>query len=170
MTRYLEKGLIAVCSVLILTMIVLMNVEVFSRYLLGISIRVAEEYSGYLFCAATMLGFYPAVMRGRFLRIASMLSFLGNRTRAVWEVAIAILSSVFCLLLAWQTWGLFTMSHRFGSTSLEYSGTPLMYPQFVLPLGLSLLAVGILLRAAVVARAIFRGSPQALEDENNVLD
>lgn len=170
MTQYLEKGLIAVCSVLILMMIVLMNVEVFGRYLFGISTRIAEEYSGYLFCAATMLGFYPAVMRGRFLRIASLLSFLGTRARAAWEVAIAVLSAVFCLLLAWQTWGLFTMSRRFGSISLEYSGTPLMYPQLIMPLGLSLLAVGILLRVAVVARQILRGNPQALEDENNVLD
>lgn len=152
-------------------MVVLMTAEVFMRYAFSISIKISEEYSGYLFAAATMLAFYPAMTRGRFLRITAGVSLLPPRGRAVWELVVGLVSALFCLLLAQQTWHLFTTSRDFGSRSEQYSATPLMYPQIILPLALLLLSVGMLVRAIQLSANLWRGDTAlALEEDKNVLE
>ncbi|MDQ6436967.1 TRAP transporter small permease [Mesorhizobium sp. LHD-90] len=167
----LEKALIFLASILVAVMVVLMTLEVFLRYTFSISIKISEEYSGYLFAAATMLAFYPAMTRGRFLRITAGVSLLPLRVRAAWELAVGVISSLFCLLLAQQTWILFQTSREFGSVSEQYSATPLMYPQLILPAALFLLSFGMLVRAGQLAASLWRGNTAlAKEEDKNVLE
>lgn len=170
MLHRLERGLLALSAGLIVCIGLLMVAEITLRYFFSLSTRISEEYSGYLFCAATLAGFFPALTTGRFLRIPALIARLPTRLRALAEVAIALVSAAFCLLLAWQCWDLFRMSLRFGSRSEQYSETPLMYPQALLPLGLGLLAAGMLLRGAHLARGLWAGDTALAEDEVNVVD
>lgn len=166
----LERATIFVSALIVVLMAILMNVETLMRYVFGASTRISEEYSGYLFCAATMIGFYPALMQGRFLRITALLSLLPNRARAIWEVVIALVAAAFCLVVAVECWGLFQTSRAFGSISQEYSATPLMYPQSILPLGFALLSAGMMVRGIWIARELWKGGGDILERENDVLE
>lgn len=170
MASKIEKTFLLLCSAAIIATILLMNVEIFARFFLNTSTKISDEFSSYLFCAATMLGFYPALMRGRFLRIPVALSLLPLRFRAVWEAVIALFSALFCLLLAWETWELFQMSRHLGSVSEQYSATPLMYPQLVLPIGLVLLALAMGIRGFQLTRQLWRGETGLLKEENDVLE
>jgi len=166
----LEKILIALASILIAMMVVLMNLEVFLRYALSTSIKISEEYSGYFFAAATMFGFYPALLHGRFLRISAVVSRLPLRPRAIWELAVGLVSAIFCLVIVSQTWVLFTTSREFNSVSEQYSATPLMYPQIILPAAWLLLAIGMLYRAAIVSAALWRGDATLVKEEEHVME
>jgi TRAP-type C4-dicarboxylate transport system permease small subunit len=170
MLRSLERGLLTLSIGLIVAIVLLMTIEIVLRYSFSLSTRISEEYSGYLFCAATLAAFFPALTTGRFLRIPALISRLPDRLRAVAEVLIALVSAGFCLILTWQTWDLFRMSVAFGSRSEQYSETPLMYPQVLLPLGLGLLAVGMLLRGAQLAHELWNGNRRLAKDEVNVVD
>lgn len=166
----LERATIWLSALIVVLMAVLMNVETFLRYVFGTSTRISEEYSGYLFCAATMIGFFPALMQARFLRITALLSLVPVKVRALWELVIALISAGFCLVLARECWNLFQTSRDFGSISQEYSATPLMYPQAVLPFGFALLAAGMIIRGVWIARELWKGRDDILERENDVLE
>lgn len=170
MLRHIERASIVVAAGLIVCIVLLMIVEVVLRYFFSVSTRVSEEYSGYLFCAATLIGFFPALTSGRFLRVPALLGVLPLKARAVAELLIAVISAGFCLLLVKETWGLFRMSADFGSTSEQWSATPLMYPQALLPAGLLLLAAGMLMRGVTLARGLMAGDAAVTEDEVNVID
>lgn len=166
----LEKIFVGLASILIAAMVVLMNTEVFLRYTFSISIKISEEYSGYFFAAATMLGFYPALMRGRFLRISALVSRIPLKPRAIWELGIGIVSAVFCGIVTLQTWALFTTSWEFGSVSEQYSATPLMYPQILLPTAWALLTFGMLYRAVIVGKSLWHGDASLVKEEENVME
>lgn len=166
----LERVAIFLSALMVVLMAVLMNVETLMRYAFGTSTRISEEYSSYLFCAATMIGFYPALMQARLLRITTLLMFVPHRPRAIWEVVIAFISAAFCLVIAIECWDLFETSRQFGSVSEQYSATPLMYPQFILPVGFILLAAGMIVRGVWIARELWRGRSEILESESDVLE
>jgi TRAP-type C4-dicarboxylate transport system permease small subunit len=166
----LENILIALACVLIAAMLILMNAEVFMRYVFSTSLKISEEYAGYLFAAATMFGFYPALMRGRFLRISALVSRLPLRPRAFWETIVGAVSAAFCLVVAAQTWTLFITSQEFGSVSEQYSATPLMYPQVILPAAWLLLAMGMLYRAFTVAKSLWVGDATLVREEEHVME
>lgn len=170
MLRIFERASIAVSAGLVVCIILLMMVEIALRYLFSVSTRISEEYSGYLFCAATLIGFFPALTTGRFLRIPALLGMLPLKARAVAELIIAVISAGFCLLLVKETWGMFRMSADFGSVSEQWSATPLMYPQLLMPIGLGLLAIGMLMRGVSLARGLMAGDAAVTEDEVNVID
>lgn len=170
MTSLPERVLSAIAAVIIVAMVALMNVELISRYIFGYSTRVSEEYSSYMFCAATVAGFYPALMRGRFLRITALLSLVSLKVRAVWEVILGLISTGFSAVVAFQTWDLFAASREFGSISDQYSQTPLMYPQLVLFLGWALLSLGMLLRGLRLGFDLWRNNTLLIAEEADVLE
>ncbi|MBE2278307.1 MAG: TRAP transporter small permease [Rhodobacteraceae bacterium] len=166
----LEKTLIAMASIIVALMVLLMNVEVFLRYAFNSSTNLSEEYSGYMFAAATVLAFVPALMRGRFLRISALLSAMPMRMRAVVELLVGIISAGFCLVLTTQTWALFQTSLQFGSVSDQFSATPLAYPQAILAPALLALSVAMIVRGATVAQNLWRGRADLIAEEENVVD
>lgn len=170
MSHKIERSLVFISGALLIAIILLMNVEIFARYFFRSSTRISEEFSGYMFCAATILGFYPALMRGRFLRITALLSGIPPKARAVAEVLVGLVSAAFSMVLMYQTWGLFDLSRDFDTRSEYYSETLLMYPQAILPAGFVLLSVGFLVRGLVLARALWWGNTALAEEEANVID
>lgn len=165
-----QKILIAISSVIVALMVVLMNVEVFLRYAFSSSTKISEEYSGYMFAVATVLAFIPALMRGRFLRISAVLTVLPLRVRALFELAIGVISAAFCLVLTVQVWDLFRTSAEFGSVSEQFSATPLMYPQAIIAPALLLLSIAMFVRGLTVAGELWRGNTRLVKDEENVVD
>ena len=148
-----ERLAIGVSALLLVLMGVLMNTEVGGRYLLGRSTQIADEYAGYLFTAATVLCFVPAVRRGRFLRVDGLLQRTSGALRGSLEILEAVVGAIVSLVLAWATLRLALTSLDYGSVSLQPSQTPLAIPQAVVPFGFALLALAFVERGLVAVTA-----------------
>jgi TRAP-type transport system small permease protein len=120
---------------------VLINVEVFTRYGLGRSTLIADEYSEYLFVWMTLLAFSYALRTEQFLRVEVLVTRLPGRWRSGSQMIAAAAGLFVSLVLAFACLGLVGSNLRFGSVSIQPSQTPLWIPQLVLPAGLLWLAL-----------------------------
>lgn len=144
-------------GILLVMMAVLINIEVVSRYLLGRSTLLADEYSGYMFVWLTLLGFAEALRTGQFLRVEIVVRRAKGRAGRSLEALSALLGAIVSAILAWACLGLFLRNLDFGTVSIQPSATPLWMPQIILPAGfawLCLIYVDILVRQ-------LRGDPGA---------
>lgn len=133
-------ALLLACAILV-AILVLMNVEIVSRYLFGVSTLIADEYAGYGFAVLILLGFTYAHRRGAFLRVDLAATYLrGSIGRPVYSMG-ALLSMGLALFSLYVSYRTFALSWLFGSTSSFVSETPLWIPQAVLPAGFFLLAL-----------------------------
>lgn len=137
----LERAAIAAAIVILLMMALLMNVEVFGRYLFGRSTQIADEFAGYFFTAVTLLCFVPALRHGRFLRVEALIERVPASLRAVLNLVASIIGALMSALLAWTTFQLAFASWSYGTVSLQAIQVPLVIPQAILPLGFGLLAL-----------------------------
>lgn len=137
----LSGGLLALAMLVLILVFCLMNVEIASRSLFGISTLVSDEYSGYGFAFIIMAGLMYAHRTGALLRVDFGAQLMTPRVRAV-SLCLAGLASLVATGLAafagYRTWAL---SWLFDSTSNFASGTPLWLPQIVVPIGLAVLAL-----------------------------
>ncbi|MGB6103642.1 MAG: TRAP transporter small permease [Pusillimonas sp.] len=157
--RPLSRLLMVLSALLLTGIVVLMNLEVFTRYFLNSSIHIADEYAGYMFCALTLLSFLPTLRSGRFLQITGAIRKMPLRVQALAEAIAAAmgagLSAVFAWVTAWQAW----QSYEFDSVSLSVAETPLAIPQAILPIGFVLLALGFIDFGLTRASQLWRGQP-----------
>lgn len=134
----------------------LMNVEIVSRTLFGMSTLIADEYGGYGFALVIMGGLTYAHRSGALLHVDFGGRLMGPRVRVA---SLALASSLsfavacFAAYVGYKTWAL---SLLFGSTSAFSSGTPLWLPQAAVPVGFAVLALSFaeefLSRALIAAR------------------
>jgi TRAP-type C4-dicarboxylate transport system permease small subunit len=142
--QVLERGSRALCDLagwMLAAMVVLINVEVVARYLFGASTLIADEYSGYLFVWGTLLGFGYALQTGQFLRVEGLVARLGAAGQRAAGLLAAVVGLGVALVCVYATWALFAGSWRFGTRSIQPSGTPLWAVQALLPLAFAWLCV-----------------------------
>ena len=137
---------------LLAVMAVLINVEVFARYVLNTSTLIADEYSGYLFVWSTLLGFGYALQGGQFLRVESLVSRLSRRGQAASELLAAIAGLLVALVCTYATTVLLLAALRFGTRSIQPSATPLWLPELLLPLAFAWLCILYLYQIVAVLR------------------
>jgi len=171
MLDILERIGIVLSVLCLVAMAVLMNTEVFLRYVLGFSTQISDEYAGYLFIAATMLCFYPALRRNRFLQIQALVELLPFKVRAVLEILSTVCGAFICVVLGWQASKLSLSSLRLDSVSLQISQTPLWIPQIVVPIGFALLFVGFVEKGIKHSYRLWNGLQPVEPDEvDHVVD
>jgi len=156
---------LALGVLMIVAMAVLMNTEIASRTIFGVSTQMSDEFSGYFFTASTLLCFIPALRMGRFLAVEGFVVQLPPRGRAICEIGAALVGAGVCAVLTSATWDLAAASYAFGSQSLQASQTPLFIPQGVMPIGFGLLAITFVERGLIRAGSLWRGV--ALDSEIN---
>ncbi|WP_108660030.1 TRAP transporter small permease [Acuticoccus kandeliae] len=146
--RGLRRALDIVAHLLVgLAMIVLalvfglMNVEIVSRYLFGVSTLIADEYGGYGFAFVILAGLIYAHRAGALLRVEFGLGLMGRRGRPVALAVASLASLVLCAFSAYAGYKTWALSWLFNSGSAFASTTPLWIPQAVLPVGFALLAL-----------------------------
>ncbi|MDF0602087.1 TRAP transporter small permease [Psychromarinibacter sp. C21-152] len=149
-------GLVALAMAVLVLVFGLMNVEIVSRTLFGVSTLVADEYGGYGFAVLIMAGLTYAHRSGALLHVDFGRRLMGARTRAVSLALASALSfgvACFAAYVGYKTWAL---SLLFGSTSAFSSNTPLWLPQAAVPAGFAILALSFaeefLSRALIAAR------------------
>lgn len=134
-------ALLAVAIVVLVLVFCLMNVEIFSRTVLGVSTLISDEYAGYGFAFVIMTGLTYAHRSGALLHVDFGKRLMGRRTRLS-SLALAsvtsLVASCFAAYVGYKTWAL---SLLFESTSAFASETPLWIPQAVVPIGFGILAL-----------------------------
>ena len=137
----MSRIFIAIAAILLLAMIVLINVEVTGRYLLGFSTLISDEYSGYLFCWIVMLGLLFALRNDRLLRVDAIYLMFPRGVRRMLDVVNALLGTILCGILTYAVWETLSLSWLFNTASSFVSETRLYLIQFMMPLGLGMLTL-----------------------------
>ena len=126
---------------LLIALLILINVEVVARYVFGRSTLVADEYGGYLMAWITMLGAIHLLRADRHLTMTWLVDRLSPRAQNRVGICAAVVGLTISGVLLYSTCLLVAGSARFGSTSIQPSATPLVWPQLTLPLGYALLCL-----------------------------
>ena len=124
---------------LIFIMMVLVLVDVTSRYVLRNPLSIAEEFGGYLLVTVTVMGLAFAWQERSHVRVEFLINKLSPAVRSwlrVLTVALALTLAVFMIIAGYQ---LVSFSFMFGTRSGSWLRTPVAYPQMVIVLGSLLL-------------------------------
>lgn len=142
----LGKWAAAFSVVLVYGIAVLIIAEVFSRWVLGISLSFAWEFSAYFFATAVFCGAAYTMRTGGHVRVALFRGFLSARGQLAMDVlatlvgaAITIFAASAMIQFAWR-------SFSRGSVSPTIDATPLVIPQGAVAFGLTLLALQMVAR------------------------
>jgi len=122
-------------GLMLAAMALMVIVEIVMRGVIGKSILIADEYSGYLFVWITMIGFAYALQLGAFLRVDNFVGRMGPTGKALTDMLSALTGVVVSMICTYGTGTLVLASMRFGTVSIQPSATPLWIPQVILPLG-----------------------------------
>ena len=136
-----EFALGRLAGFLLFALLILINVEVVARYLLGGSTLVADEYGGYLMAWITMLGAVHLLRADRQLTMTWLIDKMSPRAQNVVGICAAVIGLSVSVVLLHSTYLLVAGSARLGTISIQPSKTPLVWPQLILPLGYGLLCL-----------------------------
>lgn len=132
-------GLVAACTLLVLAVAHVL-LEVVLRSAFGRSTHVLEEFVGYAVCAITFLSLAQAVNDGAMVRVSTLSTVLGRRSKQLLEVAMALSALAAVLLIAHFSWQSVSRNFSRGATSETVAAVPLWIPESAMLVGLLLLA------------------------------
>ena len=142
---------------LVFAMMVLVLVDVTSRYVLNNPLSIAEEYGGYLLVAVTCMGLAFAWQQKSHVRVEFVLVKLSPVVRGwlrVVTVGLAFTFSIFMILAGYE---LVSFSLMFGTRSGSWLRTPVAYPQLVIVVGSALLFLQLLVELAKTLKLAVAG-------------
>ena len=125
-----------VAVVALVTIMVLVTVEVLLRKLLGISTRIAHQFSAYLIVALLFFGIAETLRVGKHLRVTVLFDRLHPKIRSVLYKASLLIAIVFILFLLWAATGLVVTSYGRGAMTEGLVRIPEFIPELFIPIGL----------------------------------
>lgn len=139
-------GAIRIVAALLLVASVAINfANIIGRYFFSVSLQWAEEVMLFLMIACVFLGTGLVGWSGKHIRMDMIVSLFPPSVRRALELFAEIVTIVTSLAVAVFAWPAITMLARFDQRS-QAANIPLVIPQAMLPLGLSLMALLIALR------------------------
>ena len=131
--------------------------EVFTRYVLGKAIGIADEVGGYVFVVITMLGLAYTWKEKGHTRIEFMVNLLSPKIRRRIRLGTLILAIVFIPILIWASTLAVTYSFVHETKSQTWLRAPLAWPQLFLVIGLTMLFLQVATELARAIKAALRG-------------
>jgi TRAP-type C4-dicarboxylate transport system permease small subunit len=133
---------------LVLTSAVL-TYSVATRYFFKTATDWQDEAAVFMLVGATfMCTAYVQSMRGH-VGIEAIASLLPARVNRVRAILVDIISTLFCSFFAWKSWALFHEAWVEGQTTSSSFAPPLWIPYSLMAVGMSLLALQLLLQSAI---------------------
>jgi TRAP-type C4-dicarboxylate transport system permease small subunit len=123
--------------------------NIIGRYFLSVSIAWAEEVMLFLMIGTVFLAAPPVGWLGRHIRMDVVISLLPPRARGIFEVFSDLVTIATCVMVAIFAWPVITMLGELDQRS-AMANIPLVIPQFVVPLGMILMALLIAVRLITV--------------------
>jgi TRAP-type C4-dicarboxylate transport system permease small subunit len=128
--------------------------SVLSRYFLHASTDWQDETAVFLLVGATFLaGAFVQAIRGH-VGIEAVTTILSRRANAYRHVAVDLVCMAFCAFFAWKSWTLLHEAWVDGQTTNSTWGPPLWIPYVLMALGMSLLALQLLVQLTASANRL----------------
>jgi len=128
LSGHLQAGIIFFLMVLLL-------VEVLTRYILRSPLSIADEMGGYLLVSITFMGLAYTWKEKGHVRVSLLINRLPDKLAHLLRFITLILATVFTLPLIKACYDLISDSLLFESRSGSWLRTPLVYPQTFLLIG-----------------------------------
>ncbi len=142
---------------------IMVTVDVISRKFLSFTIGGADEYTGYVFAAATTWAYpYVALHRAN-VRIDALYNFLPMAVRAVLDIVGLVLLLIFISVLVRQSWGVFITSWNQSSVAITPLATPLWIPQAFWLAGLIFFTVTLAFLIIHATTALLKGDAAGVQ-------
>jgi TRAP-type C4-dicarboxylate transport system permease small subunit len=122
-------------GVVICVLMVLILVEVTTRYLMQTPLSIAEEYGGYMLVAITYIGLAYTWKHRTHVRVTFLIDKFPLRIRLGIRVITLSLALIFAGFMSAAAYQLVQESFLFGDRSGSWLRTPLAWPQMVLVMG-----------------------------------
>lgn len=136
----LYDGCAALAALFMVGLLAAVLLSIVSRQL-HVNVPGIDAYAGYLMAAAGFLALAHTLKRGEHIRVTLLIGRLTGTWRRAFELwslsaaaLLALLSAVYSVRLAWQSW-------RFHDISTGNDATPLWIPQLAMALGTVVLAI-----------------------------
>jgi TRAP-type C4-dicarboxylate transport system permease small subunit len=127
----------------LITMLVVIGADIFTRYLLNFSFEVADELGGYMLVVMTFVSLSVCQVNGAFHQVELIQARLTARGRALSAAIFDVLSFGFAAILLWHFIRLEFSSYRFGERAPTYLETPLWIPRLAMAIGAAALCFAI---------------------------
>jgi TRAP-type C4-dicarboxylate transport system permease small subunit len=127
----------------LITMLVVIGADIFTRYVLNFSFEIADELGGYMLVVMTFVSLSVCQVNNAFHQVELIQARLTPRWRALSAAIFDVLSFGFAALLLWQLIRLERSSYRFGEKAPTYLETPLWIPRLAMAIGVAALLLSI---------------------------
>lgn len=142
--KLLEGLALKLSAIFLGAMVLLINVEIFSRFLFNYSTRIADEYGGYFYAWIVLLGGVHLLRSDRYLMMTSVIDKMPPRIQNLIYIVAAAVGLTLCGVCLKSVSELTYASFKFNTQSPQPSGTLLWYPQLAMPAGYALLCAAYL--------------------------
>ena len=109
--------------------------EIFTRYVFGKTLYIADEYSGYLMAMLTFFGLGYTLRERGHIRVMFLVHVLKGRRRVIFNMVCMLVGFLFCTGMVWFTGDFFWDSVVNKTQSMQITETYLAIPQIFLPIG-----------------------------------
>lgn len=144
---------IKIAAVTLVLMAVVISLEIICRSFFGFSTLIADEYGGYLLCAATFFTASKALGEDGFLKVNILYPRFKGKTKIVIDLVIWLTALAYCAFLFWFCFYVAHSSYVHGIVSAYFSKTPLFIPQGIMALGAVLMMLQIIVEIGKVILA-----------------
>lgn len=160
---HLFEGLaLKLSAFLMLALLVLMNVEIFARYLFGKSTLIADEYAGYFYAWIVLLGAVHLLRSDKYLTVTLLTDRLSPGAENIAAIFAGIIGLAVSLVSLHSTLSIVQQTWMFSTKSMQPSATPLIYPQAAMLVGYGLLSLAYI---EEILRRSFGLPPRRGEDD-----
>jgi TRAP-type C4-dicarboxylate transport system permease small subunit len=128
-------------QVLLFIMTGLIALDVFARALVGRSLMISQEISGYLLVAITFLGLAHTLREGRHITVEILTSKLSPHRQRQLEILVFLVCIVFMAWLTWTTSSPVVDMYATGQRAVTPLETPMWFPFLFVPLGSGMLTL-----------------------------
>ena len=142
------------CEAALIVMLVLIAVDIVSRWAFNFSFEVSDEVGGYMLVVITFLSLSACHVNGSFHEVEFVQARLGPRARSFSQLIFGLLCLLACGLLAWQFARFEMSSWRYGDVAPSYLATPLWLPRLAMVLGMLALCFSLCRTVIVEAKRL----------------
>lgn len=137
-----------VSVVVLFCMAALITVDVLGRYFFNRPTYVADELSGYFLATVAFLALGYTQKLRKHMRVVVLIDRLTPKRRERLEISVEIITLIYIIWFAWITLKATVVGYALGEVSETFLRTPLWIVRLLLPLGLSVLALQLIVQMA----------------------
>jgi TRAP-type C4-dicarboxylate transport system permease small subunit len=120
-------------------LMILVLVDVTTRYVLQNPLSVAEEYGAYMLVAITCMGLAFTWKEKGHVRVELLVNRLSPATRQLMRTITVFIALIFTIFMVIASYQLVSFSFMFGTRSGSWTRTPIAWPQIPIIIGSVLL-------------------------------